>query len=84
MGDENPTTPPTAPPAAPAEPAPTPPPAAPPTAPIEPAPKPEGDGPILAAIGELKDMITGLAVVASTTPDETPAKRPWFARGGKS
>jgi hypothetical protein len=79
MTDDNPT-PPTDPPAPPSDP--PAPPSDPPTPPSDPPHKAHDDGPILAAIGELKNMITGLATVAST--DETPARKPWFARGGKS
>jgi hypothetical protein len=49
-------------------------------------PQGDGDGPVLQAIGELKDMITGAVQVLTTSvqPDESPAKKPWFARGGKT
>jgi len=72
----------------PADPAPTPPadpPAAPPPA-ADPKPEPRDDNAILAAIGELKDVVTGAVQVITTSaqPDATPAKKPWFARGGRS
>ena len=42
------------------------------------------DGPILAAIGELKNMITGAIAIGEHKEDVTPARKPWFARGGRS
>jgi hypothetical protein len=86
MADDNPTTPAPTPPADPPKPpenAPTPPAEPAPTPPSEPTEHPKhDDGPILAAIGELKNIVVGLATVQST--DQSPVKKPWFARGGKS
>jgi hypothetical protein len=87
MTDANPTDPPTPP----ANPEPTPPAAPPanpaPTPPAAPSPaaEPKDDNAILAAIGELKDMLTGAVQVITTSaqPDQSPVKKPWFARGGK-
>ncbi len=65
-------------------------PADPPAPPAEPpAEKPAAthdQTPVLAAISELKDIITaGINKVDEvTTNDQTPVKKPWFARGGKS
>jgi hypothetical protein len=66
----------------PANPEPTPTPAAPSPA----AEHKSDDSAVLAAIGELKDIVTGAVQVLTTSaqPDESPAKKPWFARGGRS